>query len=602
MITPPPRHPIWRLVAANLHDLRLLLRESWVALTGFGALLLIGTLYLLFGYTPAEARPSSVAEAAYQTIQLLALQTSLRYPSDPLGAALFFITPLLGLALVFQSVLNFGRLLLDKASRREQWQVALASTFRGHVIVCGLGRVGYRAAALLRETGFEVVVIERDAAGEFVEDVRAAKVPVVIGDARTPRVLEQAGLARARGLLAVIGDDLLNIEIALAARRQQPALNVVLRIFDSDLDSGMERGFGRNSVFSSSAVAAPTLAAAAVSRNLAHVLTHEGRLIGLSELTVEPDSAISGFVRAVEERFDVRVIAHARASSEIGRGERMGKLEGGDHVTLLGALDALERARLANQPGSKLGVLGPAQIQHPTPRFNTVIVCGLGRVGYRVLNQLVRMNGSPQIVVVTAEAPRAFLDAAERLGVSVVLGDARAPGVLVRAGIERAYSVVAVTGSDLQNIQIGLSARRERADVHVVLRVFSDALAERLAALFGLHAAYSTSELAAPTLAAGCIVSDLSHAVRVGNRLLGQASVTLRDGDGVAGLTIDALGERHAALVLALRRGGQPFSPQADTPLLAGDEATLLAPLSLLARLRDSAPGTATRLARSRAR
>jgi Trk K+ transport system NAD-binding subunit len=584
----PPRHPIWRLVAANLHDLRLLLRESWVALAGFGALLVTGTLYLAFGYTPAEARPTSLAEAAYQTIQLLVLQTSLGYPADPLGAALFFIMPLLGLALVFQSVLNFGRLLLDKASRLEQWQVALASTFRGHVIVCGLGRVGYRAAVLLRETGYEVVVIERDAAGEFVDVVRASKVPVVIGDARAPATLEQAGLARARGLLAVIGDDLLNIEIALTARRQQSGLNVVLRIFDADLDSGMERGFGRNSVFSSSAVAAPTLAAAAVSRNLAHVLTHEDRMIGLAELTIAPDSAVSGFVRAVEEQFDLRVIEHARASRSVARPERMGKLDGGDQVTLLGALDALERARLANQPGSKVGFLATDKAQHLTPGFNTVIVCGLGRVGYRVLNQLVRMPSPPQIVVVTAEAPRSFLDAAERLGVSVVQGDARAPGVLGRAGIERAYSVVAVTGSDLQNVQIGLSARRARADIHVVLRVFSDVLAERLAALFGLHTVYSTSELAAPTLAAGCIVSDLSHAVRVGNRLLGQGGVTLRDGDGVAGLTVDALRERHGALVIGLRRAGKPVEPRADTPLLADDDATLLAPLPLLARLRSA--------------
>ncbi|MBC8077854.1 MAG: NAD-binding protein, partial [Chloroflexales bacterium] len=535
MASRPPRHPIWRLVAANLYDLRLLLRESWVALAGFVALLLIGTIYLFFGYTPAADRPASLAEAAYQTMQLLVLQTSLRYPADPLGAVMFFIMPLLGLALVFQSVLNFGRLLLDKASRREQWQIALASTYRNHVIVCGLGRVGYRAATLLRETGYEVVVIERDAAGEFVEAVRATKVPVVIGDGRLAPLLELAGLSRARGLLAAIGDDLLNIEIALTARRQQPDVNVVLRIFDSDLDSGMERGFGRNSVFSSSAVAAPTLAAAAVSRNLAHVLTHEGSLIGLSELTIETDSALSGFVRTIEELFTVRVLDHVRASGSVTRGERLGKLEGGDRVSLLGTLDALEQARLANRAGSKLGFLASNQLQRPTPRFNTVIVCGLGRVGYRVLNQLVRMPNPPQIVVVTTEAPRLFLEAAERMGVGVVQGDARTPGVLQRAGVDRAYSVVAVTGSDLLNIQIGLAARRARPDIHVVLRVFSDVLAERLAAFFGIHTAYSTSELAAPTLAAGCIISDLSHAIRVGDRLLGQASVTLREGDGVAG-------------------------------------------------------------------
>ena len=64
----------------------------------------------------------------------MTLQSDLAFPrGDLLGELIFFLTPLLGLALIFQSVLNFGRLLLDKGSRREAWQVALASTYRNHV-------------------------------------------------------------------------------------------------------------------------------------------------------------------------------------------------------------------------------------------------------------------------------------------------------------------------------------------------------------------------------------------------------------------------------------------------------------------------------------
>jgi hypothetical protein len=100
-------------------------------------------------------------EALYETLTLMTLQSDLAYPrGDLLGELIFFLTPLLGLALIFQSVLNFGRLLLDKGSRREAWQVALASTYRDHVIVCGLGRVGLRIVTQLHAAGYEAVVIE----------------------------------------------------------------------------------------------------------------------------------------------------------------------------------------------------------------------------------------------------------------------------------------------------------------------------------------------------------------------------------------------------------------------------------------------------------
>src|SRR3954452_15820708 len=194
------RYPLWRLVRANFYDLVLLLRESWVVLVGFLIVVLTGTLYLIF------YERKGFAVALYETLKLLTLQSSLDLPTSLLGELLFFLIPLLGLALIFQSVLNFGRLLLDKSSRREAWQVALAATYRDHVIVCGLGRVSLRVVMQLIESGHEPVVIERDWASEFVERALNLKVPVIQGDARELVTLQQAGLGRARALVAAVDD------------------------------------------------------------------------------------------------------------------------------------------------------------------------------------------------------------------------------------------------------------------------------------------------------------------------------------------------------------------------------------------------------------
>ena len=84
-------------------------------------------------------------------------------------------------------------------------------------MVAGLGNVGYRTAEELLRAGAEVVVIDREPAGDLVESVHG-RIAVVAGDARLPETLERAGVARASALVATTGDDAVNLGIALAAR------------------------------------------------------------------------------------------------------------------------------------------------------------------------------------------------------------------------------------------------------------------------------------------------------------------------------------------------------------------------------------------------
>jgi Trk K+ transport system NAD-binding subunit len=589
------RYPLWRLVRANFYDLILLLRESWVVLAGFLIVVLAGTLYLV------AYEQKGFAVALYETLKLLTLQSSLELPTSLLGELLFFLIPLLGLALIFQSVLNFGRLLLDKSSRREAWQVALAATYRDHVIVCGLGRVSLWVTMQLLESGYEPVVVERDWNSEFVERTLNLKVPVIKGDARELATLREAGMARARAIIAAVSDDLTNIEIALTARAAQPTLRVILRVFGEDLDQNLERSFGPNSAFSASALAAPTYVAASVSREVDVVLPLGQVLLGITRLTVQPDSQVAGFARAIEDQHGIRVLSHYNAAGQPiqqalakptgapNATSLMRQINSGDQVTLLGSLPALESLRLKNVRGSKLGVLMAPRLEHPTEQYDTVIVCGLGKVGYRVIQQLHRLNPRPQIVVVRQGDGRPdFPHRISQLdGVTTIIGDAREPEVLRAAGIERAYSVAALTSGDLLNLQIGLAARRARPDVHVVLRVFSDVLAEKLADMFGIRTIYSTSDLAGPALVAAAVLGDITHAFSIDGQIFSADPMVVSAGSLLDGRSVDDIRARHNAQVIALRRDGQLQAlPPLATVLAPGDEVTLLATIGGLARVR----------------
>ena len=112
----------------------------------------------------------------------------------------FYLAPAINLYLIGRGALNIGLFVFDKRNRREAWQMALASTYRDHIIVCGLGKIGFRVVNQLIGDGHDVVAIDNRQDGPFNDLVQGRKVPVLIGDARQPELLEQAGIRRARSI------------------------------------------------------------------------------------------------------------------------------------------------------------------------------------------------------------------------------------------------------------------------------------------------------------------------------------------------------------------------------------------------------------------
>ncbi|OAI43449.1 hypothetical protein AYO41_00120 [Verrucomicrobia bacterium SCGC AG-212-E04] len=127
---------------------------------------------------------------------------------------------------------------------------------RGHAILCGLGRVGYQAMCELLRRGETVLVIETDPDHRFLEVARSLGARTFVGDASLPKVLLDAGVHRACGLLSLVDDDLKNLEIGLNARAQCPDLRVILRVFDSEVAEQMRDRLDIHFALSTSAIAA----------------------------------------------------------------------------------------------------------------------------------------------------------------------------------------------------------------------------------------------------------------------------------------------------------------------------------------------------------
>lgn len=198
---------------------------------------------------------------------------------------------------------------------------SVPASISGHVIVCGLGTIGYRVALGVAELGVPVVAIEPDENGRFVAPARELGIPVVVGDARQRELLVGLGIARARALVAATSDDLVNLSAALNARAVRPDLRVVVRLFDPDFAVRVQKGFGIRFTRSVSHLAAPAFAAAAIgSEVVATIPVGDRRLVLFARLHVPAGSALEGTrVTDLQAPGRLRVLAVADPGSDVAR-------------------------------------------------------------------------------------------------------------------------------------------------------------------------------------------------------------------------------------------------------------------------------------------
>ncbi len=105
-----------------------------------------------------------------------------------------------------------------------------------------------------------------------------------------------------------------------------------------------------------------------------------------------------------------------------------------------------------------------------------VIVCGYGRMGRIVADELRKQDVSFVIIEHDADVVRQIIET----GMLVIEGDATSDEVLRKAGLEHARAVVCVVESDAENLYITLSARVLNREVFILARCNEEAAEEKL--------------------------------------------------------------------------------------------------------------------------
>jgi Trk K+ transport system NAD-binding subunit len=294
--------------SASTRDTLLLLKQFAQPLLFFAASIIGGGLLYHYLSSLLGEPLSSVAEGIYLVLTLAFFQASNPFPQHPLLQLFYFFMPVIGIGTLAQGLADFGILLFNRRARNKEWEMAVASTYSKHMILVGLGHLGFRVVQNLHQMNEPIVVIELNPAADLIGIVQGMNIPVIQEDATRQTALESAGIQRANTIILCTQNDAMNLQIAVKARSMNPDVQVVIRIFDDDFAESLQKQFGFFAL-SATSMAAPAFAAAAAGADITRPILIENEALSLARLNVGRASSLKGMsVGSVEDKYNVSVI------------------------------------------------------------------------------------------------------------------------------------------------------------------------------------------------------------------------------------------------------------------------------------------------------
>lgn len=290
-------------IKGSLSAIRQLDRVLLMTIAALAALAAFSVLYF------HNSERLSFLDAGYFVVTVLTTtgfgDISLRQ-SAALSKVVGMCLMLSGMALMAMTFAIISDMLLKK--RLDIFLGRRRIKLRDHVILCGMGDVGRRVLEDLVRCKEKVVVVEKNPEAKFIQSVRRRNIPLVISDATQEDALVNANAREAKAIICATDNDIRNLEIGLNARGLQPGIRVVLRIFEKEFAAKIEKHFGIDVALSSSSLAAPSFASAAMKNGIIGRVDLNGRQLQLKETLVNGRDDVS----ALFGRSEVKVLLFAR--------------------------------------------------------------------------------------------------------------------------------------------------------------------------------------------------------------------------------------------------------------------------------------------------
>lgn len=323
---------------------------------GFIAVMLImsaGTA----GYVIIE--DMSILDAFYMTVITISTtgyrEVAPLHPAGKIFTSFIIITGVAALAYLGGKA---AQMILEKTILRRKKMSRMVNSLNGHYIVCGYGRMGQAICEGLKENNVEFVVIENSE--EKIEMIEEKGYLTVQGDCTSDDVLINAGLKRAKGLVAVVRTDAENVFAALSAKGLNPDIFVVSRAIEEGTESklikaGADRVVKPYELGGSRMV--QLLLRPGVTDFIDGVARQRNVNIQLEEIKVSDNSTLAGtslMDSTIRKDLNIIIVAFYKANgSFLYNPVSSTEIQAGDKLIAIGETENLEKLYLLCNPSSK---------------------------------------------------------------------------------------------------------------------------------------------------------------------------------------------------------------------------------------------------------
>jgi voltage-gated potassium channel len=205
-----------------------------MTITALVCITLVGTI----GYYLIGRGNWKILDCAYMTIITI---TTIGYgevidiAKSPGGRVFTLFLIVSGIGVASYCITSLAAFLVEGDVKNIFWRKRMEKEIKrmkGHIIVCGGGNVGRYVLEELIKTGRDAVLVEgeEDRVVQLQEEYGAF--PAIVGDATREKTLNDAGIERAHGLIAALGEDKDDLCIIITARQLNPDLRIVARSSD----------------------------------------------------------------------------------------------------------------------------------------------------------------------------------------------------------------------------------------------------------------------------------------------------------------------------------------------------------------------------------
>jgi voltage-gated potassium channel len=259
---------------------------------------------------------------------------------------------ILGVGLMFLAIGTATQALLEFELRQffgKRRMVRDIDRLSAHYILCGAGRVGRSAARELAREAVPFVIVENDA--EKLAKYSDSGWLTLLGDATQEKILREAHIERARGLVAATTTDATNMYIVLTARSLNPNLRIIARASEEQAEKHLISA-GADTVVSPYSFAGHRIAQSFLRPHVLDFLdiatAREGKLdLEIEEVHVEDGCSFAGKTiegSRIRQEMGVIVLAIKRS----GAGMRFNpapedRIEAGDCLIAMGERASLRR-------------------------------------------------------------------------------------------------------------------------------------------------------------------------------------------------------------------------------------------------------------------